>query len=96
MGCVIYVSGKPVSAGVNVVKSHPTNKRYPPWVVSIHAELRAILLARRSVEGGTLYVARHGGPDSEPCPSCRAIIQESGIKYIVYYRKGNVVKERLV
>lgn len=44
---------------------------------TIHAEVNAILNARRSVEGFTLYVNR------PPCVNCSLYIIQSGIKRVV-------------
>jgi deoxycytidylate deaminase len=94
MGAVIF-RHKPIATGINVIKTHPDHKRYGKHVISIHAEHRAILRSRTSVNGATLYVARDGGDTSKPCPACMAYMREAGIYAVVYLDKGTVVKERL-
>lgn len=86
-----------MSIACNVLKSHPEHAtKYAANVISIHAEHRAILLARGSVKGATVYIARNGGKEiSKPCLSCRMYMKEAGIKTIVYFNGAQLVKERL-
>lgn len=51
---------------------------------TIHAEANAILFARRSLEGCTLYVTHH------PCGPCAAIIAQSGISRVVVPRESGL------
>lgn len=46
---------------------------------TIHAEVNAIITARRDLAGCTLYVS-----PLHPCANCAAIIIQSGIKRVVY------------
>ena len=54
---------------------------------SVHAEQNAMLSAsRRDMLGGTLYLyGREGGKEiqAEPCPICKRMIRNSGLKRIV-------------
>lgn len=97
IGAVIYRGKTRISLATNVLKSHPEHaKRYGPHVISIHAEHRALLLARTSVEGATIYIARYGGRGiAKPCDNCRTYLLESGIAYMVYYNGVQIVKERI-
>lgn len=65
---------------------------------SLHAELRAIIKAGASnVIGATLYSARHSTKKacaiSKPCRVCAALIEDSGIKTIVYSDGNQIIKE---
>lgn len=44
----------------------------------VHAELNAILNARTSLEGWTMYVTRH------PCSKCSQAVIQSGIRRVVF------------
>lgn len=55
-----------------------------------HAEIHAVLhLPRHITKGATIYVARASKKDgqyrmSKPCPMCHAVLQERGIKKVIY------------
>lgn len=96
IGAVIVRRGKPVSLACNVLKSHPKHRDYPPNVISIHAEHRAVLLAQTDIAGATMYIARQGGNNiSMPCETCRAYLVEAGIRTIVYTNGKELIKEYL-
>ena len=95
LGAVIYRGRKPISVGVNVIKTHTDHQHYGQHVISIHAEHAAILKAATSVDGCTLYVARDGGTTSMPCVSCRAYMIEAGVSVVVYMLRGDIIKEVL-
>lgn len=97
MAAMITKNGKIVSSAVNIIKSHPDHlDKYPPWVVSIHAEHNALLKARTSVAGGTLYVIRYNGVTSKPCEGCMSLLRDAGIARIVYLQDGYIIKESIV
>ena len=52
---------------------------------TIHAEVNAIITARRDLTGCTLYVS-----PLHPCSNCAAIIVQSGIKRIVHKKSDDV------
>lgn len=52
---------------------------------TIHAEVNAIITARRDLTGCTLYVS-----PLHPCANCAAIIIQSGIKRIVHKKSDDV------
>lgn len=78
---------RPVSIGYNQLKTHP---RYADGkrAYSLHAEITALLRARCSVVGGTIYVYREDRTGqiglARPCPSCTAALVEAGIKKVYY------------
>lgn len=99
MGAVILgKGGKVLGIGHNVLKSHPQHRKYPPWVISLHCEMNAIIRARCDIRGATMYIARIGGKNgiSKPCPSCYEYIKLSGIKTIVYQSETGITKERVI
>ena len=89
--------GRIVSVGFNQTKTKPLAKRYNPLSGYLHAEMDAILRARR--EGFTawtrasLYVARakqeaKGGiyhiGNAMPCPGCARLIKDVGITSVIH------------
>lgn len=53
------------------------NERPTKYLFVIHAEVNALLNARQSVKGCTLYVSLH------PCPECAKTIAAAGITRVV-------------
>lgn len=97
MAALIYQGRRQISAAVNVLKSHPTHiTHYPEWVCSIHAEHYAVIKSRSSIKGGTVYVARYGGDNSKPCEGCIKVLQEHGIRFVVYMKAGKICKTALI
>lgn len=89
--------GRIVSVGFNSTKTNPLAKRYNPLSGYLHAEMGAILRARR--EGFTdwtrasLYVARakqeaKGGiyhiGNAMPCPGCAGLIRDFKIGKVIH------------
>lgn len=96
MGAAIYRNRKPLSVGMNVIKTHTEhNKRYGKHVISIHAEHMAVLKAQCTITGATLYIARDGGITSKPCQACYTYMRECGIACVVYMLNGKLIKEWL-
>lgn len=92
----LIVKGKKISTGVNKRKTHPVFKRYGSYIISIHAEVAAVLKARFDVQGSTMYIARDSvNPQSRPCKVCMAILIESGIRRIVYHNGRTLQEEYL-
>lgn len=54
---------------------------------SVHAEMNALISAsRKEMIGGTLYLYGEENGNkitAEPCPVCKRMIQNSGIKYVI-------------
>lgn len=96
MAALIYQGSRAISAAVNVLKSHPVHLLYyPEWVCSIHAEHAALLKARASVSGSTIYVVRYQGLTSKPCSGCLKLLTEANVKEVVYMENGCVLKMQL-
>lgn len=95
MAAQIFIGSRLISVGVNEIKTHTLFKRYPDHTVSIHAEAMALIKARTNVQGGTMYVARYGGNNSMPCPTCGELLKEAGIHTVVYMFEGEIVKAKL-
>lgn len=95
MGAVIAKKGRVVSVGFNTYKTH-TKSRDPYH--TIHAELSAILKARRDVSGLDIYIYREIKDGSlgmaRPCTHCMEIIKEAGIKNVYYTTEKGVKHEK--
>ena len=64
------------------------NNRELKYQMILHAEENAILLARRSVEGCTLYVTH------PPCPHCASAIIQAKIQRVICYKPTPDYMER--
>lgn len=95
MSAVITNGARVLSLGVNQIKTHPKQAIYREHVVSIHAELAAILHARTDLTGATIYIARWKNLISKPCLTCREIIREAGITTAVYHNGSAIEKVKL-
>ncbi len=92
-GATVVKNGKTVSAGHNLMKTHPTwgSGRYD----RIHAEGMAIRNAVNQgidVVGATIYVVRADSGMSRPCLDCQILIERYGIRKVVY-TDGNGISE---
>jgi len=95
-GAVIAAQSKPLSFGVNTIKTHPMNTTYGDHCISIHAEMSAVLRSKTDLKGATIYVARNSiNKNSRPCVTCRAHLKEAGIRYMVYHDGSGIVREKL-
>lgn len=83
VGAVVVRKGNILGVGFNSMKTHPKSHTHHQ---RIHAELKAILNAQDDVSGADIYVVRltkEGGlACAIPCPSCEALIIDSGIRNI--------------
>jgi dCMP deaminase len=85
VGAVIALGNIVISHGYNGFPKNVTdsekhlNNRDEKYPRVIHAELNAVLNAKRDVSGHSMYCLEY------PCPSCAAIIIQSGITRIVVY-----------
>ncbi|MGN0929416.1 MAG: dCMP deaminase family protein [Alphaproteobacteria bacterium] len=92
-GCVIVDSKhRPVSFGYNGFiagcdESKMTNERPMKYNLVIHAEMNALMFAKRDLEGCILYTLY------APCENCLKHILQSGIKKIIY--KYPVVQSKI-
>ena len=89
-GAVVVKGGRVVGTGYNRNRNHPmiVSPEHIKTNCSVHAEESAIRDAGYDVKNAVIYVARvnkHGEDrDSKPCPRCLTLINESGIKRIIY------------
>ncbi len=89
-GAVVVKGGRVIGTGYNRNRNHPmiVSPEHIKTNCSIHAEESAIRDAGYDVKNAVIYVARvnkHGEDrDSKPCQRCSALIEESGIKRIIY------------
>jgi deoxycytidylate deaminase len=88
MAAVIYDRNRLISIGLNSHKTHPLAKQFQKNVhaLKIHAEIAAIVNARQSVEGMSMFIARvnrSGLPMlAKPCNGCFRAITAFGIKNV--------------
>lgn len=102
MGAVIFNKKRLLSIGRNyslksVKHLHP---KYTRWPGSIHAEVDAIIKAKRPLKGCSILVIRINCKGklmlAKPCPHCMNYISHVGIKYIYYSdSNGNIQKIKL-
>ncbi len=91
-GCVIVDSkNRPVSFGYNGFvgscdETKMSNERPIKYHLVIHAEMNAILFAKRDLENCILYTLY------APCENCLKHVIQSGIKKIIY--KNSVVESK--
>jgi deoxycytidylate deaminase len=89
-GAVIVKGGRVVGTGFNRNRNHPNivSPEHIKTDCSIHAEESAIRDAGYDVRNAVIYVARvnkHGEDrNSRPCSRCQEMINEYGIKRIIY------------
>jgi deoxycytidylate deaminase len=90
IGCIVFDKKRILSKGYNssqksVKKLHP---RFQRWPGSVHAEVDAIIKAKKDLKGSSLLVIRinnHGQFRlSKPCKTCLKYIEHVGIKKIFY------------
>jgi len=90
VGAVI-VKKKPLSVGFNVLKTHPMYKDVP-YVITIHAEIRALITCNADdITGADIYVYRQtkdGKPAmARPCDRCWDALMDAGIRNVYYSTK---------
>lgn len=102
VGCSLYKKGKLVTTATNLYKTHPIQAKWAHktgrgFAIHLHAEIAALIRAREDAD--TLVVARVMKDGrlgtSKPCVTCRAYIEESGIKHIHYIENGEWKYENL-
>lgn len=90
VGCVIFDKKRILSKGFNTSqkstkKLHPKFQRYK---FSVHAEVDAIIKAKKDLKGSCLLVIRVNNKNqfrlSKPCKNCENYINFVGIKKIYY------------
>lgn len=96
-GAIVARGSNVLSMGINKYKTHPVSRRYSGFDgCSVHAEQRALILARGDVRGCTLYSARaNGSKASKPCVMCAELMRDAGIRFVVYFSDGEIIRERI-
>ncbi|MCK9429360.1 MAG: deaminase [Candidatus Omnitrophica bacterium] len=90
VGCVIFDKNKIISRGHNTAQRSVKHllKKYQRYPNSIHAEVAAILNAKRDIKGMSLLVVRINAKGqlvlSKPCPNCFSYITFVKIKKIYF------------
>lgn len=103
MGAVIFKKKYIISVGHNrsrslrSVNQHPKFRR---WEHSVHAEMDAIIKARRDLKGTSILVTRINRFGelryARPCRHCMAYLRYVGIKKIYYSdSSGSIVSEKI-
>lgn len=89
-GAVVVKGGRVLGAGWNKDRNHPliVSPEHIKTDCSYHAEEVAIKDAGNNLKGAVIYVARVNKQgkdrDSYPCEKCSALIEEAGIKKVIY------------
>ena len=89
-GAIVVKGGRVVGTGYNKNRNNPhfVSPEHIKTDCSVHAERSAIKDAGYDVKNAVIYIARvnrHGEDrDSKPCSRCLKLIEESGIKRVVY------------
>ena len=87
-GAILTDHGKVRAVGINFSRNNPKNVEFPKVESSVHAEIAALNSVRGDKRGMTLYVARRRKngyeAQSKPCLACQKVIEEAGIKRVVY------------
>lgn len=89
-GAVVVKSGRVLGTGWNRDRNSPTiiDPERIKHDCSYHAEEVAIREAGSNLKGAVIYVARVNKQgkdrDSQPCIKCAALIEDAGIKRVVY------------
>lgn len=84
MAAIIIKNGKPISVGINQIKTNPNAPR-----TGLHAECHAIKCSGKyDLRGSSIVVYREKRNGSvglaRPCKYCLIILRERGFKYIHY------------
>ena len=88
LGAVI-ANKKPVAAGANLDKTHPTYANEDYGLYSIHAEMSAMLSCPKDkLYGAEMWIYREKRDGqigtARPCDDCMSVIKDAGIKKIHY------------
>jgi deoxycytidylate deaminase len=87
-GCVIVRRGSVLAMGYNKRRAHDYYGWLPEDKCSFHAEVVAIRKTKQDLANATIYVARINGSEKErysaPCPYCKKVIEEAGIRKVIY------------
>lgn len=89
-GAVVVKGGRVLGTGWNRDRNSPTiiDPNRIKQDCSYHAEEVAIREAGTNLKGAVIYVARINRQgkdrDSQPCTKCSSLIEEAGIKRVIY------------
>jgi len=98
-GAVIFKGDKIISVGHNSIlksirKLHP---RFRRWPGSIHAEVAAIINARRKLKGYDILIVRINRIEklmyAKPCSNCMKYIEYVGIDKVYYSTNEGTIEE---
>lgn len=95
-GAVVVKGGRVLGTGFNRNRNHPkiVSPEHIKTDCSFHAEEIAIRESGENLKGAIIYVARVNRQgkdrDSKPCPRCISLIEEVGIKRIIYTSEKEV------
>jgi len=102
VGAVIFKGKNIFSCGYNVkLQSRKSiNREFLEYPNSVHAEINAIINARRDIKGMNIFVVRLRNNGryglAKPCKFCRSYLIYTGIKYIYYTNnEGEIIREKL-
>ena len=91
LGAILVKRKQLVWATNKMDKTHPESRGWENGVLiakGIHAEQMVLIRGRKFTDGASIYVARITKNDdlatSRPCPSCRILIEEAGVKKVHY------------
>lgn len=94
-GAVVVKSGRVLGTGFNKSRNHPNVVMEGRHRIDCgyHAEAVAIREAGQKARGATIFVARinrHGSDLlSKPCDNCQKLIEESGVKNVIFTRSNS-------
>lgn len=98
-GAVVVKGGRVLGTGWNKNRNHPAvvSPEHIKTDCSYHAEEVAIREAGEdNVRGAVIYVARvnkNGNDrDSKPCPKCASLIEQVGIKRVVFTMEAGEIR----
>jgi len=97
VGAAIFKGPRLLMAACNKYKQSTKLLKYTPWPF-IHAESAAILrLGFDECVGATLYVCRvlrdRSITIAKPCPVCKEIIKQSGLKECYYTNREGIIEQ---
>lgn len=103
MGAAIFKKNDLVSIGFNSYKTHSRYNKIHSYennqTFVLHAEMSAILKARRDLRGCDIFVYREYKNGSlamaKPCIACHAALLEVGIRYIYYTSPEGFIREKI-
>lgn len=108
LGCVFTYKNRVISSGYNTRKSNPLQKKYNRYRFTTdstphfcHSETNALLpvLKMKDIDRSRIrvYLYRSHADGSlalsKPCPSCRKMLLDAGIKHIYYTTETSYMEE---